>query len=264
MRYFLAVLFVIFILTSCSKEEVEVVATVNNEVLTMDEFKAFFSEQEWTELDYGLKREYVNEWIKLTLLSQEADISGLSEEAAVQERIKSAAKNVKANVLLAQKIAEIEITEDDLFNYYKLHKSKYQDTKKEYKIQRIFLKNKETLDIVMDVLQQGEPFTDVVKLYSEEQLGASGGYTGFVGKENIEISIWNKLQTLKKWHYTSAQVADGYFIFRYYDTQEVVHNKDFTDVEEDIYQIVLEQKKQQVYEQVIEDLKRNADISISL
>jgi parvulin-like peptidyl-prolyl cis-trans isomerase-like protein len=255
---------VIILLISCSEKEVDVVATVNTEILTLEEFKALFSEKEWNEINYEVKREYVNEWIKLTLMAQEADITGLSEEAAVQERIKTAKKNVKSNVLLAQKISQIEITEDDLFNYYKLHKSKYQDTKKEYKIQRIFIKEKETLNKVLDYLRQGESFTEIVKQYSEEQIGSSGGYTGFKGKEDIEAAIWNKLLTLKKWHYTHSQVENGYYVFRYYDIQEVTHNKDFTEVEEEIRKIVLEQKKQKVFEKLIEDLKRKADISISL
>lgn len=254
----------LILLFSCAKEELDIVARVNEEVLTRQEFQAFFTEEQWQEMDYETKREYINEWIKLTLLSQEADRSGLSNEAAAEEKIKSAIKNVKANLLLAQRIAQIEITEDDLFNYYKLHKSKYQETKKEYKIQRIFLNEPEQLDLVMDLLRQGKPFTETVKEYSEEQLGVSGGYTGFLGKEEVDPAIWDKLQNLKKWNYTSVKINNGYYIFRYYDTQEVNHIKEFTQVEEEIRKIVLEQKKQAIFDEVLEELKRNADISISI
>jgi len=254
----------LLVVIACEKTEVEIVASVNEENLTLDEFKAFFPEDKWQEISYETKREYINEWIKLTLLAQESDNSQLSEQPAVQVRINSAVKNVKANVVLAQRISEIEITEDDIFNYYKLHKSVYQDTRKEYKIQRIFIKEKSRLDEVLGYLRSGEPYTDVVKEYSEESLGASGGYTGFLGENDLDSSIWKKLLTLKKWNYSSASTTKGYYIFRYYDTQEVVYNKDFTEVESEIREIVFQQKKKEIYESVIEELKRKADISISL
>jgi hypothetical protein len=264
MRKILSGLILLILLFSCAEKELDVVARVNEEVLTLQQFQAFFTEQEWEEMNYETKRQYINEWIQLTLLSQEADRSGLSKEAAADEKIKSAIKNVKANLLLAQKIAQIEITEDDLFNYYKLHKSKYQETKTEYKIQRIFLNEKEKLDLVLDLLRQGNAFTETAKEYSEEQLGLSGGYTGFLGKEEIDPAIWEKLLNLKKWQYTSVKINNGYYIFRYYDTQEVTHIKDFIQVEDEIRKIVMEQKKQAIFDEVIDDLKRNADISISI
>jgi len=264
MNKILLIFVIFFLFLSCAEQKEEIVATVNEEHLTLDEFRSFFSETEWNELDYETKREHINEWIKLTLLAQEVDNSELSNDPAVKERIKTAVKNVKANLLIAHKIAEIEITEDDLFNYYKLHKSKYQQKKKEFKIQRIFIKEKAKLDSVMTYLRQGEPFTDIVKKYSEETLGESGGYTGFMGEKDLDSIIWNKLNSLQKWHYTSAEVKDGYYIFRYYDTQEVVLNKEFTEVEAEIRKIVLEQKKQDVFQNIVEELKRKADISISL
>ncbi len=264
MRKILFGLLLIILLISCSEEPVESVARVNDEILTLEEFQAFFTEQEWTTMNSESKREYINEWINLTLLAQEADRAGLSDQAAARERIKTAVKNVKSNLLLAQKIAQIEITEDDLFNYYKLHKSKYQETKIEYKIQRIYLNEKEKLDLVMELLRKGAPFTETVKEYSEEQLAASGGYTGFLGKDDIDPAIWNKLQDLKKWHYTSVKLNNGYYIFRYYDSQEVEHIKDFTQAEDEIRKIVLDQKKKEIVSEIIEDLKRNADISISI
>jgi parvulin-like peptidyl-prolyl isomerase len=116
----------------------------------------------------------------------------------------------------------------------------------------------------MTYLRQGEPFTEIVKKYSEETLGKSGGYTGFMGEKDLDQTIWNKLNSLQKWHYTSAEVKGGYYIFRYYDTQEVVLNKEFTEVEDEIWKIVMEQKKQDVFQNIVEELKRKADISISL
>jgi len=265
MKNIFVILIVLLLAVSCKEEvEIEAVATVNEEVLSLEEFKSYFPEETWSTLSFEAKREHINEWIKLTLLSQEADRSGLSDLPKVKSRIDYAVKNVKSNVVLAQRISEIQITDDDLFNYYKLHKSKYQETRKEFKIQRIFLKSKAKLDEVMEYLRKGESFTDVVKLHSEESLGASGGYTGFMGENDLQSSIWNSLIKLQKWHYTSAKIDKGYYIFRYYDTQEVINNKEFTEVEDDIRKIVFEQKRKEVFDNVIEELKREADISISL
>lgn len=254
----------IIVLTGCNhKIEEDIVARVNTEVLTMSELRANFSEAEWVNTPDEIKKEFINQWVELTLLSQAAIKQGLNERPELKLRIQTAIKTQLANSLLAQEIRGIEVKEDDIFDYYKLNKSAYQTTVKEYKIQRIFIRDKAKLDSVMEELRKGMPYTDAVKTYSEENLGRNGGYTGFLSQADMGKAVWNKINSLQKWQYTSVETEDGYYIIRYYDVRDREINTDFTEVREEIRTIVWESKKKEFYEKLINELKQNSDIIIS-
>ena len=261
----LSILFVLLIMVGCNKiNDEDVIARVNKEVLTIDQLKANFSENQWNDLDRDEKMRFVDEWIDLTVLAQEADKIKLSDLDEIQQKIELAEKNVKANALLAQKLTEIEISEDDLFDYYKLHKSKYQSQYKQYKLQRIFLREKAMLDSVLQIIKSGMKFTDATKLYSEENIGKDGGYTGFLGRKDMEPVVWDAIQELQKWQYRSVEVEDGFYIVRYYETRDVTDEMPFTELKQEIWKIVEQEKKMELYETYLYELKTTSDIFISL
>ncbi len=248
------------------KEEIEenIVAKVNNDFLTLEELRSNFTEDRWNELTLDEKKEFINDWIQLSLLAQESERLKLDKRMEIESRIKTAEKTVKSNALIAQKISEIVITEDDLFNYYKLHKSKFQKKTKEFRVQRIFIKKKSKLDSVLVNIKNGLPFTEAAKMYSEEKIGAEGGYTGFLTKKKMEKTVWDKLNDLNKWYYTSIKINNGYYIMRYYETRYVDITKDFIEVRNQIREIVFENKRKKIYENLIKDLKNRAEITISI
>lgn len=252
------------ILAGCDRKiEEDIIAKVNNEILTLNELKANFSEAEWENTSDEIKKEFINQWVELTLLSQSASEQGLDERPELKLRIQTSFKTQLANALLAQKISEIEVKEDDIFNYYKLNKSAYQTNVREYKIQRIYIRDRDKLGSVMEELSKGMPFTDAVKTYSEENLGRSGGYTGFLSQAEMGKAVWDKINSLQKWQYTSVEIEDGYYIMRYYDVRDREVTRDFTEVREEIRIIVWESKKKELYEKLINELKQNSDIIIS-
>jgi parvulin-like peptidyl-prolyl isomerase len=266
MKRFLSVFLVAFILfsASCSKKKEEIVAQVNNETLTLSELKSNFNTEEWNNLSREKKNEFVQQWIRLTLLSQEADRTKISAEESVQQKIESAVKKIKSNALIALKFSEIKVSENELFNYYKLHKSNFQKKIKEYKIQRIFVKDKIKVDSVLIELKKGTKFTEAAKKYSEESLGRNGGYAGFFSPEQLGNEIWRKLSKLRKWQYTTVKTSKGFFIIRFYDTRIKTIEKTFFEVKEEIQKIVLNNKKEEVYRQLLEELKSKAEISVSI
>jgi len=265
MKYWLLLITITCFLFSCSVDDNEdIIARVNDDVLTFDEFKAGFTETEWKGMDFEEKRSHLNKWINLTLLAQEADRTGISKTEELKNRIELATKNIKSNSLMAQKLYDLEISEEDLFSYYKLHKSKFQKETSEYRLQRIFIKEETKVDSVLNLLsEQKIKFTEAAKLFSEEIIGKDGGYTDFLGKEDMEKSIWDTIIKLDKWYYSTVEINQGYLIVRYYDTRKVYTEKTFTEVKQDLYEIVKKTKKQDLYESIIEDLKAKSEISIS-
>ena len=265
MKKALLILMVVVFFVSCRQKEEGnyIVARVNHEKLLIEDMKANFSEKQWEELSKKDKETYIQDWIKLTLLSQAADELGISTTPQIRQKIKTAEMNIKSNALIAQKMAEIRISEDDLFNYYRVHKNQYQKSEKEYRVQRIFIKDENLLEEVKTAIQETS-FKDAAIKYSQENIGQNGGYLGYVAKQNIDRRLWNALTQLKLYHWQTVQVDDGFYIIRYYDERTVSTDKTFVEVVDEIRVILQQQKQQEVYENLIDSLKKKAEIEISL
>nr|HPR17296.1 peptidylprolyl isomerase [Candidatus Cloacimonadota bacterium] len=252
-------------LLSCTpqNEENYVVAQVNNQKLYIDDLRANFSETEWENVTKAQKEAIIQDWIRLSLLSQEAENTEIASTPVVQNKIRIAEMNIEANALLAQKLAEIDITEEDLFAYYRMHKTQYQKTHKEYAVQRIYLKKQSDLDSAV-VAIKATSFKDAALKYSQEPAGKNGGYLGFVSQSNFPTELWNVITKLKKYHFQSVETDDGIYIVRYYDNRDVETEKTFVEVRDEIYTILREQRKQETFDNLINDLRLKSEITISL
>jgi peptidyl-prolyl cis-trans isomerase C len=265
MRRVLLIFILMLLILSCKQDNVDnyVVAQVNNEQLLIQDFKANFTDQQWKEFSKKDKKEFIQDWIKLTILAQEADNLGISDTPQICNKIQFAEKNIKSNALIAQKMAEIKISEDDLFNYYRVHKSQYQKSHKEYKVQRIFIKDETMLNTVKTAIKNTS-FKQAAIKYSEENLGKSGGYMGFVSQQNLNSKLWDALTKLKLYRWQTVQADDGFYIVRFYDEKTVSNDKTFVDVIDDIRAKLQQLKQQETYENLIETLKKKSEIAISL
>ena len=261
-KRFLFIFLVILLILSCKNDEnVEIVAKVNSDILTLPEFKAHFTENEWKKLSSKDKRDYINDWIQITLFAQEADRLKLTQTPEVKAKIDNAIKNIKSNTLLAYKLSQITVTEDELLNYYKLHKKDFQEKVLQYKIQRILVTDSERLPFIRQQLED-KSFKYCAKKYSDESLGKNGGYMGFVSKRDIDNTMWNEVTSLKRFHYKTLKADKGFYIIRWTDKREKYIPKEFSRVKEKIKNIVLQQKREEFFNKLLKQLKSQSDISI--
>lgn len=255
-------LIIFVIIFSCAKKEEKIIAQVDNSKLLLEDLKCNFNEDAWKNMKMEEKQEYIQDWIQLTLLSQEADKLKISETPEIKSKIKSAEMNIKSNALIAQKFSDITVSEDELFNYYKLHKSKFLKKSIEYKLQRIITTDESKLDMIRDEIKNTS-FDIAAEKYSEEDIGRTGGIVGFVSKKNVKEVIWNTITYLKKGRYKTVQIGNTFYIVRYIQTRLMAEEKNFSEVRDEIRDIVMQNKKEEIFENLVEDLKINANIIIN-
>ena len=254
--------FVVFILVSCNNEKNEtILAKVNNDKLTLSEFKAHFTENQWNKMKDSEKKKYINDWIQITLFSQEADRLKLSQTPEVKAKIDNSVKNIKSNALLAYKLSEINVSEDDLLTYYKIHKKDFREKVLQYKIQRILIKDPSRLAFIRQELED-KPFSYCAKRYSDETLGKNGGFMGFVSKRDIDNTMWNEVTSLKKNHYKTLKADKGFYIIRWTDKRYKYVPKEFSRVKDNIRKIVLQQKREEFFNKLLKELKSRSEITI--
>jgi len=259
------ILLISIVLFSCIQEEedVNILAQVNQEKLTEIDLRSNFTELKWKQLTPEDKKDLVQDWIELTLLAQEADKLLISDTPKIRNKILFAEKNIKSNALIAQKLSEVSVSEDDLFNYYRVHKSQYQKSHVEYKVQRIYVKDENLLPEIRREIKTSN-FKVAAQKYSEESLGKNGGYMGFVAENGINKILWDTLINLKRYNYKSVKVDDAFYIIRYYDVQNVKTEKTFVEVVDEIRATLIRARKKEVFDELIEGLKKKSEISFSI
>ncbi len=254
--------FVFLLFISCSNtENIKKVAQVNSDILSLAEFRANFTESEWNKLSENDKKDYIDNWIKLTLFSQEADKLKLTKTPEVRAKIDNAVKNIKSNALLAFKLSQVKASEDELLNYYNLHKKRFREKVLQYKIQRILVTDPSRLAFIRQELED-KPFGWCAKRYSDEQLGKNGGYMGFVSKRDIDKTMWNEVTALKRGHYKTLKADKGFYLIRWTQKREKYVPIEFSRVKDEIKKIVLQKKREETVKNLLEELKSKADISV--
>ncbi len=241
-----------------------VLASVNDKKLTEKELKSLFSEEEWKNKDNKEKKRLVNEWIDLTVLAVRADQTGLSDTDYLKTKLDYGNKRIKANALIAQKTEDMKVNENEIFDYYKLNKSKYKKEDIELKLQRIYVSDKNNLEVVKQAISEGITFKEAAKLYSEERAGASGGFIGWKSRKNFSSQNWEKLKSAKKLHYIVMNAKRGFYMTRWYDKRTVKTQAEFLDVKDEIKKVLISEKKAEVYNNILKDAKENSEIIIQI
>ncbi len=231
-------------------------AEVNGDVLTQESFRSTFTDEQWNNLSAEQKKQEIENWVNLTLLAQEAEKQNLQEEQAVKQRLDYAQKKVKANALISKRLASIAIGEEELFNYYRIHQSEFQGKLMEYDIQRILCPDAASANTLLKrIKEEGYDFNLAVAEYSQEPLKQHQGRMGFVTAAGEDSLYWRAAHELPDNTPGIVTVDGKTYILRYVQQREGTQDANFAEYRKEIRAILLRERKQQVYEEIIRELK---------
>jgi peptidyl-prolyl cis-trans isomerase C len=256
----LALVLILVLAAGCKKEpKAAILAEVNGEVLELETFKASFGEGEWDAMDGPSRRRYVEDWVNLTLLAQAAEKAGLDREPVIKERISYATKKVKANALIAEQLAQMRISEDQLFSYFRVHQAEFRKPAVMYNIQRIALPDKLTAENVLQQIIQGMDFNVALRRYSTENLRESGGMLGFVESTSADSVFWLAARDLELNRPGLLTKDDLWYVFRYTATQESEKEASFEEHRAEIRRKILSEKQEEVYRNLLREVKARSN-----
>ena len=270
MKKLLVCLFLALLVISCAKkDDGKVLATIDDDKITLQEFNKELDKipmnMKMLVASESGKKNYLDRLVVKRLLMKEASKAKIEDDKEFQDRVKDIKEQLIIEALLKKKItADTQLSEDDLKKYYEEHK---EDFKKDREIntRHILLKTEEEAKQVQAKLQKGEDFTELAKKYSiDPNVKQSGGEIGFQPKGSLIPEFENAAYKLNKVGQLSGIVKTqfGYHIIRlegikppsYVPLEEV---KDF------IKQKNAQEKQKEVLEKYIEELKKNAKITIN-
>ncbi|MFO7659871.1 MAG: peptidylprolyl isomerase [Candidatus Cloacimonadaceae bacterium] len=266
MKNSIVILVVLLSLTACSlfEKKEEIVAQVGKETLFLDEFKANFSDTEFNALTNEQKREYIQQWINLTLLSQEAEKLGLNSDKSVRNQVRYAEKKILGNALIATRLQSERISEEDLFKYYRIHQGDFIQPLMNYKVQRIYVSDASLAAKVRQEIINGLRFEDAAKIYSLEVLGQNGGYMGTVTPSDADSSFWQAVSKANLYDIVTLQKDNGFYLLRSYEEEQGTGEAGFDGLKDEIRKRILDERRKQVYDDLLRELKSKSDVYLMI
>jgi parvulin-like peptidyl-prolyl isomerase len=231
--------------------------------LTLDDIRDSYGEEVWNKKSREQQREIINQWVNLTILAHLAqgdDIIG--SDKSLKFIAENAGKKVYANAIVSQRLKTMNFTDEELFNYYRLHQAEFVEGAREYKIQRIFFRHEPDMRRINRMLDAREiNFNPAAERFSEEQIGRNGGFVNaFVTKTGPDSLVWVELNKVDKLQNITMPYRNGWIIVRYTDHRESTVTSSFFDVRDEIEERIRESRKSELYELLLREARHKSSI----
>jgi peptidyl-prolyl cis-trans isomerase C len=270
MKKLLVCLFLALLVISCAKkDDGKVLATIDDDKITLQEFNKELDKipmnMKMLVASESGKKNYLDRLVVKKLLLKEVSKAKIESEKEFQDRVNDIKEQLLIEALLKKKItSDTQLSEDDLKKYYEEHK---EDFKKDREIntRHILLKTEEEAKQVQAKLQKGEDFAELAKKYSiDPNVRQTGGEIGFQPKGSLIPEFENAAYKLNKVGQVTGIVKTqfGYHIIRLEGVKPPTYVP-LEEVKDFIKQKNAQDKQKEVLEKYIEELKKNAKITIN-
>lgn len=202
----------------------DVIAVVNGEKLTKNEFESYISirigqQHRPDTLNEGQRKALLDEFINRELIYQDAVANGLDKIPGVAEEIENQRHNILASYSVRRIISKPP-TNEAMRNAYK---EQYADKNTEYNAKHILVKTEDEAKAVIAALDNGEDFSKLAAEKSLDSSGKEGGDIGWFSLEQMVKPFGDAAAGLKKGEYTKVPVQTkfGWHVIKLENTREV-------------------------------------------
>jgi peptidyl-prolyl cis-trans isomerase C len=250
-----------------TKEGTAVLATIDGESITLDEFN-----HELDRIPMNMKmlvagqdgkKTYLDRLIVKRLILKEAKKEKIEGEKDFQERLSEIKDQLLIESILKKKVmTNIQVTDEELKKYYDTHKDQFKRPR-EINTRHIVLKTEEEAKQVQAKLLKGEDFAELARNYSiEPNAKATGGEIGFQPQGTLVPEFEAAAFKLKKIGDISPIVKTqfGYHIIRLEGLRPPAFAP-YDEVKDYIRQNIVQAKQGEAIEKYVEELRKAAKIT---
>lgn len=267
--------FVLFALIACSlfqlnSHAANELAKINGKVITLEEFNSKYKEnQKFFSLTPPSKENFLNDLVRRELGIQAAKKMALEKDPEIQERINTVLYHAYVEKKLAPTIAKIQVTNDELENYYKKNP--------EIRTSHIFIQlrpdanateEKAALEKIKKIqstlnssLKEGKGnFSDIARTYSEGIAAPAGGDIDYQTKDKLDPTYYKTALGLGKVGQISPIIRTqfGYHIVKLTGIRE------FKDVDRGLYKrLIFDEKRTQLFNGFMDKLQQQSAVTIN-
>jgi len=156
---------------------------------------------------------------------------------------------------------KVKVTEEDLKAYYD-NMSRTEEYKTLYNVWHIFTTDKKKADKARELLRRRNSFKKIAENYSEDPYAEKGGDMGYVDLE-VMPEVFQYVKKMRIREVSPVIKSDyGYHIFSLRNISKSTVSGTFEEVSGEIYSKVYESKQNELIENLIKELRKNAEIKI--
>lgn len=236
------------------------VARVNGETLRQRDFAAMLPDDYQRSLTLSEQRDYVDRWIAVELLYDEAKRSNLHRNPDIEAKLERYKKDLVSDMLVQQILKErAVVSEDEVRAYYNEHIDEYT---KEYRVSHILVSSLEDIAEVKKQLEK-RSFSWVERRHSIDRHTGVGGDLGFLSKGNMIPEFEQVVFGMEVGEVSDVIESEfGYHLIKLTDVRDARGKLDYDEVASDISRTLLLEKRAAVYDSLIASLREKADIEI--
>ena len=255
------------LLIACApqSEKSELVARVNEVVLTKAELDDRLPDQLDDQRSAAERTQFIEEWVSQELLYQEATERNVHRNALVYSLIEQARRDLVVAAFLDSVFGNrpSDISDKELSVYYVDNKKTFERSEDEIKAQHILLSTKRDADALRQNLLQGDDFEKAAKDYSlDQETKMSGGNLGYFTATSMP-QFWEKCYGLPLGMISKTVSTErGYHIFRVLAHEPAGSIKELQQVRMEIVEALVVGKYQNRLEELIGDIKTRHDWKI--
>lgn len=198
------------------------------------------------------------------LVLQHPDAQALKNDAEIRSKVNAFEDGLIVSDFVTGYVnARVFVTEEELRNYYKTHQDQFRVDKVQT-ASAILLRTREEAEDILTRISQGDDFAKLAGEFSLDlRTAKNGGSLGVVEKAKVPPKMWDEIVKLE-----AGQVGDivetnyGYAIVKVDRVVAPESVKPFEEVREEVRQAFVLKQREQIYDAMVVDLKKDADIEI--
>lgn len=267
-RWVLLVLcvFIAFPLSGCAKKGGEMLARVDDRVITLGEFNKKIEKlpAHYQEMIKGKKAEFLNDIIMEELLYNEALRSNIDKDPEVIDLISEAEKKIIVSRLVQKRVNDkISVLEEDIKKYYDEHSEDFMMPER-WRASHILVSTAEEAEEVKEKLAQGVPFDEFADEISKDSASkGKGGDVGYFSKGQFIPEFEEACFALEVGETSDViKTQFGYHVIKLTEKKSP-EVQELSKVGELIKKDMEKESMKQLFEGLTNDLKSKAKITIN-
>ncbi len=243
-----------------SQPEGTVIATVNNDHLTKDQFDGLL--QDRVQVDRQNLPQILDKWVANALMYQEAIRRGLGDDPETKLYVERLERDYLVNQLLQKLTATVSVSQTELLDYHNAHKDEFSY---EVKIMRIVMSDSMLAERTLAEIRAGGDFKQLARERSQDRLLEPGQESNYIprgvggGDPTLEEAIF----ALKKGEVSDVlSNQEGFQIIKLVDRKKVKGEVSFAETKTYIDAVLGYRKGEVLVDSLLTELRAGAKIEL--
>jgi len=207
------------------------------------------------------RMQLLNELINQELLYLEALEKGVDKEEGYLNELERVKADLLKQYSLRKLLGSVSVTEGEILDYYNQNKDKF-NKPESVKANHILVDTKEKAEEILNEIKEGLDFQEAARKYSSCPSKNNGGNLGYFTRGRMVPEFEEAAFKMNKGDISNpVKTQFGYHLIEVTDKKEPQISK-FDEVRDQIYQILLGKRQNEIYLKKTRELKDNYEVLI--